>query len=74
MDESRDTPAEPETRPPAVVAATRLSPLQEAYGDYATHALRCPRCRDVDQRCDEAGRLWRAYWVKATEAVRGLTG
>ena len=72
MDEVRDTPAEPETRPPAFIATTRLSPLQEAYGAYTAHTLDCNRCRDVDQQCDEAGLLWRAYWAWAVETRRRL--
>ncbi|MEU6365799.1 hypothetical protein ABZ876_08585 [Streptomyces sp. NPDC046931] len=76
MDEPRDTPAQPGTRRPAVVAAgTRLSPLQEAYGEYTAHTLECPRCRALDGGpCDDSQRLRHAYLALGGDAYRALNG
>lgn len=72
MDERRDTPPRPETRAPLVAAATRLSPVQQAWAGYAEHFVACGHCRDVDQRCEDAERLYRAFQEVADAAFERL--
>ena len=75
VDDSRDTPAQPGSSPPAVVASTRLSPIQEAYGRWTTHTLECPQCQNIDSRaCDESKELWRAWHEDTDDAYRKLNG
>lgn len=66
-----DTPAADPPRPAASTA--RLSPLQQAYSDYVTHATRCLDCRDIDAApCVTADVLWRAYRLQGDRAYRQL--
>lgn len=58
VDEGRDHPPAGGSGPPI---AGELSPLQRAYGRYASHFLKCPSCRDIDRSCAEGGQLWRDY-------------
>jgi len=75
VDERREPPPEPVTRPPVIVSAARLSPLQQAYSRYVTHTTECPGCRDIDSgRCEESERLWHAYRAQGDEAYRRLSG
>ncbi|MEU4154724.1 hypothetical protein [Streptomyces antimycoticus] len=74
MDERR-----PDT--PAVNPAARadLSPTQQAYSAYVTHAVACDSCRSIElsaEPCTEAGALWEAYKQlrneqRAREAMNG---
>jgi hypothetical protein len=64
VDEPTNLPPPPRSYPPRplVAAASRLSPLQQAYSDYTRHASSCLVCRDVDAGpCPSAERLWKAY-------------
>jgi hypothetical protein len=61
VDERRDAEPPPQGAWPPLAAASRLSPVQQAYGAYAAHAIACPACRDVDRTCADAEGLWRAY-------------
>ena len=75
MDERRDQPAAAgRQRTPAVAAATRLSPVQEAYADYARHATRCTACRDIEKRCLAGEELHREWRVLANAALDQLAG
>jgi hypothetical protein len=58
VDEGRDHPAAGGSGPPIV---GELSPVQRAYGRYASHFLKCQGCRDIDRSCAEGGQLWRDY-------------
>lgn len=41
---------------------TNLSPVQQAYSDYVTHAVGCDACHSVDAGpCAEAEVLWETY-------------
>ena len=72
MDERRDTPPEPVTRP-LVIVAGRLSPLQQAYSRYVTHTTRCGHCRDIDRgRCEDSERLWQDYRAQEDEACQRM--
>lgn len=75
MDEPRD-PAPgggSSTRRP-IAAAVQLSPSQEAWGEYARHTIGCVVCRDVEQSCDESGRLYRVWQAHADAAYGQLGG
>lgn len=73
MDERKDPPPPEDSAPRAVAAASRLSPIQQAWGDYVDHATRCPICRSVDGgRCDDAERLHHAYEAEGKTAYRRL--
>ena len=75
MNEPRDTPADDGTHRPAVVASTRLSPIQEAYGAYTRHTLSCPTCRDIDAGpCEDSRLLRRTYLALDADARRALNG
>jgi hypothetical protein len=75
VDEPRDPPPAAESPQPAISAGTRLSPVQEAYGDYTGHAIRCPKCRDIDRdRCTDGEQLWHAYQQMSDQAYRRLQG
>ena len=73
MDERRDLQPAADSGPPLVAANTRLTPVQEAWGDYARHQLHCPQCADVDTGpCPTAGQL-RQEWESITrDAFRRL--
>jgi hypothetical protein len=74
VDERRDTPPQPGSGPTLpIIAAVKLSPVQEAYGDYARHFAGCTACRDIDQtRCDDAEHLYRAWRELTDDAYRRL--
>jgi Fe-S oxidoreductase len=75
VDERKDQPAGSERRrPPAVAAATRLPPVQEAYAEYASHATRCTACRDIEQSCLAGNELHRTWRVLANAALDELAG
>ena len=79
MDQPTDPAAQHQTgattRPALIASATRLSPMQEAYGGYTRHALGCPACTDVDSgRCSEGEQLWRDYHEISDQAYRKLAG
>jgi hypothetical protein len=75
MDEPTDPPAEPDSRPPVIAAATRLSPIQEAWGRYTGHATGCSGCRDIDRgRCLTGEELYRAYREQGERAYEQLAG
>lgn len=61
MDERRDPQPGAQAARPPLAAATRLSPMQQAYGAYTGHAVSCPACRDVDRTCATAEDFWKAY-------------
>jgi hypothetical protein len=75
VDERREPPPPPVTRPPVITSvAGKLSPLQQAYSRYVTHATNCDVCRDIDLgRCKESERLWNAYRAQGDEAYRLLS-
>ncbi|MFL4904792.1 hypothetical protein ACJ6WF_16795 [Streptomyces sp. MMS24-I2-30] len=72
MDERRDPQPGDESPRRPVAAAVTLPPVQQAWSRYATHTLACPACRDIDQRCEESGRLYRAWQAQADAAYRRL--
>jgi hypothetical protein len=73
VDERRGDQPRPGTRPGLIASATRLSPVQEAYGDYTGHAIKCPKCRDIDRdRCSDGETLWRTYHEISDQAYRRL--
>jgi hypothetical protein len=74
MDERRDPPPEPGTRPALIASGTsKLSPVQQAWGAYADHATHCLQCRDIDaERCQIAEQLHRAYEALSDDAFREL--
>lgn len=74
MEERRDGPTPPVTRPPVITSgAGTLSPLQQAYSAYVTHATKCDSCRDIDSAaCETAGDLWRAYRAIGDDAYRQM--
>jgi hypothetical protein len=74
VDEPTDHQPAAERRRPAVAAATRLSPVQEAYAEYARHATRCIDCRDIDGTCGLGTELHRAWRHLATAALDRLAG
>jgi hypothetical protein len=76
MDERRDRPPRQEVREPIVAAATRLSPLQEAWARFVKHVtVTCADCHDIDRaRCERAEELWRAYRAAGDGAYRQLNG
>jgi hypothetical protein len=73
MDERRDQAAPAQPARPILAAASRLSPLQQAYAKYTDHAVACEACRDVDRTCSEAETLWRAYRAIGENACDRLT-
>lgn len=74
MDEPTDPAAERQTADTMPLIAGQLSPVQQAYSRYATHALACPVCRDVDRgSCGTADTLWRAYQEAGQQAYQRLT-
>lgn len=79
MDERRDPPPQPVTHRPVIPSiAGRLSPVQEAWGAYVQHGLKCGPCRSLDGgRCEEAVMLygvWQAVDKAAHERLTGETG
>ncbi|WP_409469038.1 hypothetical protein [Streptomyces sp. HC307] len=75
MDEGRDDTPSAGRRHPLASAGSRLSPLQQAWSEYVTHATHCPVCRDIDRgRCDQAEQLWHAYREQGDDAYRRLHG
>ncbi|MFF1547182.1 hypothetical protein [Streptomyces sp. NPDC058291] len=72
MDERRDPYPPAQGGRPPLAAASRLSPVQQAYGAYAGHAIACDACRDVDRTCADAGRLWKAWKALADDAFDQL--
>lgn len=73
MGERREQPA-PAGRWPAIAAATRLSPVQEAYAEYVRHAIRCEACRDIDRTCLAGEALHKGWRVQADAAFDRLAG
>ena len=73
MDERRDQQADVQPARPPLAAASRLSPVQQAYAAYTGHAIRCDACRDVDRTCAEAGELWKTYRAVSDAAYVQLT-
>ncbi|MFE8961712.1 hypothetical protein [Streptomyces iakyrus] len=71
MDEGRDHPPTAGSGPPI---AGELSPVQRAYGRYATHFLKCPSCRDIDRSCAEGGQLWRDYEATGEATAQQMRG
>jgi ubiquitin len=71
VDEGRDHPPAGGSGPPI---AGELSPVQRAYGRYATHFLKCPSCRSVDDRCEQGEQLWRDYEASSDATRRQLRG
>jgi hypothetical protein len=73
VDEPTDPQPPPNRRRPATTC--RLAPAQEAWGEYVSHATRCPSCRDVDSQCQVAEGLWRAWRERSAAALEeiGLT-
>jgi hypothetical protein len=72
MDEGRDPAPQGGSR--AAPIAGELSPIQRAYGRYATHFLKCWDCRDLDRRCDEGEELWRDYAATGDATSRAMGG
>lgn len=73
MDERKDPPPKPVTRPPVIVSGVRLSPLQQAYSLYVQHTIKCDTCRDVDRgNCATSEELWRVYQAVGAAAYRQL--
>jgi len=74
MEERRDGPPPAVTRPPVIASGTgKLSPLQQAYSAYVTHATNCADCRNIDHgACETAGELWRAYQAIGDDACRQM--
>lgn len=72
MDERRDLPPQAQPARPPLAAASRLSPVQQAYAAYTGHAIRCDACRDVDRTCAEAGELWKTYRSVSDDAFAQL--
>ena len=70
MDERRDPPPDGQDRAPLASAASRLTPVQEAYAAYTEHAIACHECRDPGSSCEVAGVLWRTYMAIANRAAR----
>lgn len=68
-------PAEPAADPPRpAVSVAGLTPMQQAYSDYAAHALGCGSCRDIDAGpCRAAEALWQAYRRESDDAYRRLS-
>lgn len=65
---------ETQTRASALVPAKvpRLTPeLQNTYGAFIGHAVKCGECRETGGRCDRAEELWLKY-KEAREAARRL--
>lgn len=63
----------PESGVEAIAGASRLSPVQQAKGAYATHTATCPKCQDIDRdRCQDGQQLWRAWEGACEEAYRQL--
>jgi hypothetical protein len=74
MDERRDIPAPAgSSRQPIVAAASELSPVQQAWGEYATHYQSCKTCPDVDAGpCPTAESLYGAWRGLASEACQQI--
>lgn len=73
MAERRDREPEPEPGPhwPTLPPATRLSPVQEAWGAYVSHALECAICRSPDAgACEVAAALHQGYERESADANR----
>ena len=48
--------------PPADTPRTELTPVQQTYSDYVSHAVGCDSCRSVDgESCGEGDVLFEAY-------------
>ncbi|GGM05798.1 hypothetical protein GCM10010099_22470 [Streptomyces cinereus] len=72
MDERRDPQADAGSDGRITSVAGQLSPIQQAYSDYAVHFAGCPGCRDIDRRCDKGEQLWRTYNGQGVEAFERL--
>lgn len=72
VDEGRDTTPPAGSRSAPI--AGELSPVQRAYGRYATHFLKCWDCRDIDRSCAEGAQLWRDYEATNDAVGRMLGG
>jgi hypothetical protein len=74
MEERRDQQPPPVTRPPVIAStASRLSPVQEAWGAYVEHTTHCDNCRSLDGgRCAESDTLYRSYRQADSDAYRQL--
>jgi hypothetical protein len=72
VDERRDAEPLPQDAWPPLAAASRLSPVQQAYGAYTGHAIACDACRDVDRTCTDAEGLWKAYQAAGDAAYEQL--
>lgn len=73
MDEPKDpAPGQGRTRPLLPVAG-QLTPVQQAYSDYATHFLTCVVCLNNQMpTCERAKTLWRAYEEQVETARRRM--
>lgn len=72
MDERRDPLPGDESDRRITSVAGGLSPIQQAYSDYAVHFTGCLGCRDIDRRCDKGERLWRTYNEQGVETFDRL--
>jgi len=72
MAEPREFPPGPQPGRPPLAAASRLSPLQQAYAAYTDHAIHCDACRDIDRTCSQAETLWRGYQAAGSETYRRM--
>jgi hypothetical protein len=76
VDEPKDSAPPADSGPPVLAAAaSRLSPVQEAYGAYARHHLHCRTCRDIDGGpCAVAADLHAAWERLSADAFGRLAG
>lgn len=77
VDERKGDQRDLEGGRPALVAsgASKLSPVQEAWGAYVGHATRCPDCRSLGGGpCERAEELYRAFGAAGVDAYRRLNG
>ncbi|MFF9240129.1 hypothetical protein ACF1AL_15020 [Streptomyces sp. NPDC014801] len=70
MDERRDPPPADESSRP--VAVSPLPAPKAAWAAYVSHCRACSVCRDVDQHCDEADRLYQEWQARARRALQEL--
>jgi hypothetical protein len=73
MDERRDDESPPGSGRPVAVSSDLPGP-QQAWGRFVQHSRGCVACRDIDQHCGEADRLWKAWQDRARRALDELGG